>query len=727
MKKKNSLWASALILSVFLFAAAPLSAQRIKSMEFRDQDIADILLVLAEASGKSIVPDETVTGKASFFFSESEFEEALSLFLATYRLHSVRAGNVYHVSRIAASFDKEKGLANLEADEVDLQLLVRTLSKAIGRTILFDPLPRAAATVNIAALEPERILQILMKRFPEYAVEKDPAFFYVKRLPAEPAAVADSKASAEKVVVKKGEGYALSLEKGRFLEVLVELFAASGKEYSLLTKSDSLLENLYFSERDFDSLLRLILEQGNADFIVSGGVYYIVEFQRRDIVRKLKTTTVIPLVYLQAAELPNLLPADLGSGSLFRIDRSTNAVILTGSDEETRPVRDFIALVDRPLEGKSYVRIDARYLKAKDLIAVLPARLLPSAPVLLPDGDSFVVLATDEEDVALRSYSDLVDRKAEGYPVRLRFLKTEEFLKALPPSAAKEDIVDSGTPNLLFYTGSDEKRKLFLRELAVVDKPKPQIRYELLVLQFDRSDSVEWSTKLDAAPQGDVKDAAFLSNISEILSFKFDIVSQFGFQFASALNMKIGDNKAQVYADTTLNGLSGQEIKFQNTSTFRYREKETDPDTGKTKLTGVTREITSGLLVGLNGWVSGDGMITMTVNATVSKRGADVSSSTGDPPPTWERVVTTQVRTASGKPVVIGGLLQKNTEKVRTKVPLLGDIPFLGMLFQTVSDKDEDTEIVIYVVPYVGPAAPASADGERTERYYRNFVEGRLE
>ena len=39
---------------------------------------------------------------------------------------------------------------------------------------------------------------------------------------------------------------------------------------------------------------------------------------------------------------------------------------------------------------------------------------------------------------------------------------------------------------------------------------------------------------------------------------------------------------------------------------------------------GVTREITSGLVLNIDGWVSGDGMITTTVNASVSKRGADV-------------------------------------------------------------------------------------------------------
>jgi hypothetical protein len=38
-----------------------------------------------------------------------------------------------------------------------------------------------------------------------------------------------------------------------------------------MVKSDAVLENLYFSDRDFEGLLRLILEQGNADSLSGTG------------------------------------------------------------------------------------------------------------------------------------------------------------------------------------------------------------------------------------------------------------------------------------------------------------------------------------------------------------------------------------------------------------------------------------------------------------------------
>jgi type II secretory pathway component GspD/PulD (secretin) len=209
------------------------------------------------------------------------------------------------------------------------------------------------------------------------------------------------------------------------------------------------------------------------------------------------------------------------------------------------------------------------------------------------------------------------------------------------------------------------------------------------------------------------------------MNLSIDVVSQFGYQFAANLSIQLGDNTAEVYADTTLNGLSGQEIKFQNTDTYRYQEFEVDADTGNITRTGITREISSGLIVALNGWVSGDDMITISVNATVSKQNNNSTGDTSTIPSTSERVVNTQIRTPSGKPVVLSGLMKEDTNKNSKKVPLLGDIPLLGRLFRDQADTKEKTEIVIYIVPYLIRDRTEEQDIPlRLEEYYQSFIQG---
>jgi type II secretory pathway component GspD/PulD (secretin) len=528
-------------------------------------------------------------------------------------------------------------------------------------------------------------------------------------------------------IIREGDSYTVNVDQGRFQALLTELFKKGEKEYSILTRTDSVLEHLYFTGKDFDDLLRIILEQGNADYVVNNDIYYIVELQRRDVLKKLKETQIIPLRHIPAQEFPALLPSELAGGNVLKIDKNTNTLILTGTAEETNPIRDFVKAIDRPSDGMRHQRFELKYISVQDLLSVMPSKLIPLAPVSIPKSNAFIAHGSGESLAALSEYLAVVDRKDEGYPVRLKYIKIEELLKNLPPSVTKEDLSDSGYPNLIFFTGPREKRELFLRELAVIDRPKPQIRYELLVIEYMKNHEtrIGRSISIGKAEEGAAPGMSFLGSLSNIMNLNFDVVSQFGYQFALNLSAQLGENAAQVYADTTLNGLSGQEIRFQNTDTYRYQEFEVDADTGSLTRTGVTREISSGLIVALNGWVSGDNMITISVNATVSKQNNNPAGDATAIPSTSERIVNTQIRTPSGTPVVLSGLIKEDTNKNTKKIPLLGDIPLLKHLFRDRVDTKEKTEIVIYIVPYlVGDEEEEQDSAQRIERYYHTLVGG---
>ena len=107
-------------------------------------------------AGRSIVPDETVSGNASYYFATTDFETALEVFLSTYKLRSWSEGGVTLVSRVLARLDTATGTVGLDADDVDLRLIVRALSRAIGKTILFDTLPKETLTVHAACRRPGR-------------------------------------------------------------------------------------------------------------------------------------------------------------------------------------------------------------------------------------------------------------------------------------------------------------------------------------------------------------------------------------------------------------------------------------------------------------------------------------------------------------------------------------------------------------------------------------------
>ena len=65
------------------------------------------------------------------------------------------------------------------------------------------------------------------------------------------------------------------------------------------------------------------------------------------------------------------------------------------------------------------------------------------------------------------------------------------------------------------------------------------------------------------------------------------------------------------------------------------------------------------------------------------------------------KTVETQVRVENGGTVVIGGIYVQEENNVENKVPLLADIPFLGVLFRNKSVTNNRRELLIFITPRI--------------------------
>jgi pilus assembly protein CpaC len=84
-------------------------------------------------------------------------------------------------------------------------------------------------------------------------------------------------------------------------------------------------------------------------------------------------------------------------------------------------------------------------------------------------------------------------------------------------------------------------------------------------------------------------------------------------------------------------------------------------------------------------------------------------------PAVLSRRALTQVELREGQHLVIAGLMDRSIQTTVRKLPLLGDIPFLGALFRSRFDRQEVTELLIIVSPRIvepTDAPPAIPTGE---------------
>lgn len=85
----------------------------------------------------------------------------------------------------------------------------------------------------------------------------------------------------------------------------------------------------------------------------------------------------------------------------------------------------------------------------------------------------------------------------------------------------------------------------------------------------------------------------------------------------------------------------------------------------------------------------------------VKKDSPDFSRAVNGTPPIDTRKIQTRVLVSNGETIVLGGIYEETDTVAVNKVPMLGDLPFLGVLFRDRSVRNGKTELLIFVTPKI--------------------------
>lgn len=112
-----------------------------------------------------------------------------------------------------------------------------------------------------------------------------------------------------------------------------------------------------------------------------------------------------------------------------------------------------------------------------------------------------------------------------------------------------------------------------------------------------------------------------------------------------------------------------------------------------------------GILLQVTPHINPDGLVTMVVHPEVSdiaSAAESVKITEGVNSPTFiVNSADTTVAVRNGQTVVIGGLIRETIDESTDGIPILKDIPLLGLLFSSTTKKKSKRELMIFLTPYV--------------------------
>jgi len=114
--------------------------------------------------------------------------------------------------------------------------------------------------------------------------------------------------------------------------------------------------------------------------------------------------------------------------------------------------------------------------------------------------------------------------------------------------------------------------------------------------------------------------------------------------------------------------------------------------------------------------INEDGFVTMKIKPEVSSVARILTTSQGNEIPIIDTTTAeTKVMVKDGHTIIIGGLIKDETVRTIKKIPILGDIPFLGMAFRQVDEDKEKTELVVFLTPHIITGDKDMPDWEEKE------------
>ncbi|WP_405633184.1 MULTISPECIES: type IV pilus secretin PilQ [Pseudoalteromonas] len=154
------------------------------------------------------------------------------------------------------------------------------------------------------------------------------------------------------------------------------------------------------------------------------------------------------------------------------------------------------------------------------------------------------------------------------------------------------------------------------------------------------------------------------------------------------------ENRGEIIASPRITTANQQKARIEQGTEIPYVESASSGATTVTfKKAVLSLEVTP--------HITPDNKVILDLVITQDTRGDTVQTGTGQAVAIDTQQIKTQVLVENGQTIVLGGIFQQQIINSTKKVPLLGDIPYLGVLFRSTSEFNEKKELLIFVTPKI--------------------------
>ncbi len=407
---------------------------------------------------------------------------------------------------------------------------------------------------------------------------------------------------------------------------------------------------IYLKDVAVDEVLGILCDTNDLAYVEEEGLIHVMtaaDYERK-YGRRFNPKTRKKIVKLNDVSVAHVLPVLeklKGTNGAIVSDERTNTLVLTDTAETIGEMETVLKEIDTPRTTEVF---DLNYARAEEISEKVEALLTPNVGSLRFDKRSNKLSVTD-----------------------------------IPPKLSE-----------------------IAKVISAFDVKEKQVAIEAKIVQVILSDQfkmgIDWQAM--AAKYHNLRMAGNLSLLSDV-----DKKGTIAIGTLSDDSYSVMIQALKEYGDT--NNLSNPHIMAVNNEEAKILVGSTEPYVTTTTTTpaagpATTAESVNFIEVGVKLYVTpiihNDGYITMKIKPEVSSVTRTIATANNNTIPVVDTSeAETTVIAKDGVTIILGGLIKDELVNTDKKVPLLGDVPFMGALFRSQNHLTRKTELVIFLTPRI--------------------------
>jgi general secretion pathway protein D len=469
-------------------------------------------------------------------------------------------------------------------------------------------------------------------------------------------------------------------------------------------------------------------------------------------------TQIIPLIYADANDMKTLLAPFVSkkSGDILAYPQ-TNMLIVTDTLSNIKRLMKILESIDVPgsigevqIFSLSYASATSISAKLTEILTEKTKKTTGSTAGTTTDGikvipdertNSLIIFAPTQEFARIGELIKKLDMptpegKQNVHVYYLKYASAEDLAKVLTEipkqgteveakTSAKQDLkitADKDTNSLVIYADPNNYA-ILLDAIQRLDIPRKQVYVKALIMEVsttkDFKVGVEWSAFEDF-DYGDGKTggvfgktgADFITDPSGlpsgpllgVMGEAIPVITSTGTTYypnmISFINAMKQDTDVKIISTPQIITLDNKQAEIKVGKNMPYITKEADNTNDDNDVTRVYdyRDVGTTLRITPHISLEGNIRIEMFHEITTLVEGEGEAEFA---PTTLKRSATTTLMVKNNNTMVIGGLIGEDLTYTDYRVPILGNIPYLGRLFRSTTRKGDDTNLYIFLTPAI--------------------------